>query len=176
MWKSLHPTVEALQLHSNTQSHWSSGSTVCFLSRGADSLCPGDAPTLTMEPGSPATLSLPRHSGKSVYRASWKQSGLFWKGTGELLGNFLETLHFSFTTCQRFSIILSVSFSVCLQICFYWLHKNEKSARRSCQPIKDKEKTRANNSWRMRGVLSPKSNKLIFCCSKSKNTLHFNST
>ncbi len=26
--------VEALHLHSNTQSHWSSGSTVCFLPRG----------------------------------------------------------------------------------------------------------------------------------------------
>jgi hypothetical protein len=35
-----------LELHSNMQSHWSRGSTVCFPR-------PGDAPTLTMGPGSP---------------------------------------------------------------------------------------------------------------------------
>ncbi len=37
--------VEALQFHSNTQSHWSSGSTVCFLSRGISGLHPQDAQT-----------------------------------------------------------------------------------------------------------------------------------
>jgi hypothetical protein len=44
--------VEALHLHSNTQSHWSSGSTVCFPPRGQRSRS-RDASTLTMEPGSP---------------------------------------------------------------------------------------------------------------------------
>jgi hypothetical protein len=48
--------VEALQLHSNTQSHWSSGSTVSFppgrvLGSGS---CLGDAPTI-LEPGSPVS-------------------------------------------------------------------------------------------------------------------------
>ncbi len=33
------PLVEALQFHSNTQSHWSSGLTVCFLSRFASRGC-----------------------------------------------------------------------------------------------------------------------------------------
>jgi hypothetical protein len=37
--------VEALQFHSNTQSHWSSESTVCFQSRGVSGLRPGDART-----------------------------------------------------------------------------------------------------------------------------------
>ncbi len=46
--------LEALQLHYNKQSHWSSGSTICFLPRGSSSHA-GDAPTLTMEPGSPVS-------------------------------------------------------------------------------------------------------------------------
>jgi hypothetical protein len=33
--------VEALQFHSTTQSHWSSGSTVCFPSRGSAVCVPG---------------------------------------------------------------------------------------------------------------------------------------
>jgi hypothetical protein len=33
--------VEALQLHSNTQPHWSSGSTICSLPRGAVVRVPG---------------------------------------------------------------------------------------------------------------------------------------
>ncbi len=35
-------SVEALQLHSNTQSHWSRGSTVRFLPRGAAVCAPGE--------------------------------------------------------------------------------------------------------------------------------------
>ncbi len=42
--------VEALQFHFNTQSHWSSGSTVCFPSRGSADCVPG-MHKLTMEPG-----------------------------------------------------------------------------------------------------------------------------
>jgi hypothetical protein len=36
-------------------SHWSSGSTFCFLPGGGSGSRPGDAPTLTMEPGSPVS-------------------------------------------------------------------------------------------------------------------------
>ncbi len=42
--------MNALQFHSNTHSHWSSGSTVCFPSRGSAVRIPG-MPKLTMEPG-----------------------------------------------------------------------------------------------------------------------------
>ncbi len=38
--------MEALQLHSNTQSHWSSGSTTCFLPRGEVIRVPGMQPHL----------------------------------------------------------------------------------------------------------------------------------
>ncbi len=44
-WKGGSP-VEALQLHSNTQSHWSNGSTVCSLPRGAAVRIPGTHPHL----------------------------------------------------------------------------------------------------------------------------------
>jgi hypothetical protein len=42
--------VEALKFHSNTQSHWSSGPTVCLLSRGS-AVCILGMHKLTMEPG-----------------------------------------------------------------------------------------------------------------------------
>ncbi len=42
--------VEALQFQSTTQSHWSSGSTICFLSRGSAVRVLG-MQKLTMEPG-----------------------------------------------------------------------------------------------------------------------------
>ncbi len=47
--------VEALQLHSNTHSHWSSWSTFCFPPRGAAGHRSGDAVTLTKEPSSPVS-------------------------------------------------------------------------------------------------------------------------
>jgi hypothetical protein len=54
--------VEALQLHSNTQSHWSSGSTICSPLRGAAHRV-SDAPTLTIERGSSVSnVSLQYHS------------------------------------------------------------------------------------------------------------------
>ncbi len=42
--------MEALQFYSTTQSHWCSGSTICFLSRGSAVRVPG-MHKLTMEPG-----------------------------------------------------------------------------------------------------------------------------
>ncbi len=45
--------MEALQLHSNTQSHRSSGSTVCF-TPGGQRFVSGDPPTL-LELGSPVS-------------------------------------------------------------------------------------------------------------------------
>jgi hypothetical protein len=38
--------VELLYSHTTTQSHWSSGSTVCFPPKGGSSWRPGDAPPL----------------------------------------------------------------------------------------------------------------------------------
>ncbi len=49
------PNSGGRQPDSTTQSHWSSGSTVCFPPRGGSSSCPRDSPTLTMEPGSPVS-------------------------------------------------------------------------------------------------------------------------
>ncbi len=43
--------MEALQLHANTQSHWSRGQTLVSRLGGSGSR-PGDASTITMEPGS----------------------------------------------------------------------------------------------------------------------------
>jgi hypothetical protein len=47
--------VDSLQLHSNTHSHWCSGSTICSLPRGTMVHLPGDTHTLTIELGSPVS-------------------------------------------------------------------------------------------------------------------------
>ncbi len=50
LYLSVETFVEALQVHSNTLSHWSSRSTVCFPFRGSAIRIPG-MHKLTMEPG-----------------------------------------------------------------------------------------------------------------------------
>ncbi len=47
--------MEVLQLVINDQSHLSSGLTIDFSPRGGSGSRPGDAPTLTMELGSPVS-------------------------------------------------------------------------------------------------------------------------
>ncbi len=73
--------MEALQLHSNTESHWSNGSTVCFrLDRQGR---PGDAPTLTIEPGSPVKHVLLQHYNFYNDYDGWEGDGRVGKVLGK---------------------------------------------------------------------------------------------
>ncbi len=59
--------MEALQLHSNSKFSWSSGSP--FASRlGGSGWCPGDAPTITMEQGSPVSNVLLQHEQYNIHK------------------------------------------------------------------------------------------------------------
>ncbi len=49
--KKIVEVVELLRSYTTTQSHWSNGSTICFLLRGGQPFASRGAPTLTLELG-----------------------------------------------------------------------------------------------------------------------------